>query len=132
MEIGKIIIESLKREDIYKIFIELDNKYELEKIIFKISCMKFVGECKYYVVNCFEYFINVLKELEIVLNDKDFFLIYLRKYVLNYLNIYIEEGINKLYVLKLGIFLYDIGKFDSMILDEIGRVYFINYEKIGV
>ncbi|EQG20434.1 hypothetical protein QII_3637 [Clostridioides difficile DA00114] len=51
MEIGKIIIESLKREDTHKIFIELDNKHELEKIIPKISCMKSVGECKYHVVN---------------------------------------------------------------------------------
>lgn len=35
--------------------------------------MKSVGECKYHVVNCFEHSINALKELEIVLNDKDFF-----------------------------------------------------------
>lgn len=34
--------------------------------------MKSVGECKYHVVNCFEHSINALKELEIVLNDKDF------------------------------------------------------------
>ena len=81
MEIGKIIIESLKREDTHKIFIELDNKHELEKIIPKISCMKSVGECKYHVVNCFEHSINALKELEIVLNDKDFFPIHLRKHV---------------------------------------------------
>ncbi len=31
MEIGKIIIESLKREDTHKTFIELDDKHELEK-----------------------------------------------------------------------------------------------------
>lgn len=73
MEIGKIIIESLKREDTHKIFTELDNKHELEKIIPKISCMKSVGECKYHVVNCFEHSINALKELEIVLMIRIFF-----------------------------------------------------------
>lgn len=131
MEIGKIIIESLKRDDTHKTFIELDEKHELEKIIPKINCMKSVGECKYHVVNCFEHSINALRELEEVLNNKDFFPIHLREHVSNYLNTCIEDGINKLHALKLGIFLHDIGKPDSMTLDETGRVHFTNHEKIG-
>lgn len=131
MEIEKIIIESLKRKDTHKTFVELDEKEELEKIIPKVKCMKSVGECKYHVVNCFEHSINALRELEIVLNDKDFFPIHLREHVSNYLNVCIGDGINKLHALKLGIFLHDIGKPDSMTLDETGRVHFTNHEKIG-
>ncbi|MCC0632825.1 MULTISPECIES: HDIG domain-containing metalloprotein [unclassified Clostridioides] len=131
MEIGKIIIESLKRKDTHKTFIELDKKNELEKVIPKVKAMKSVGECKYHVVNCFEHSINALKELEVVLNDKEFFPNHLREHVSNYLNLYIEDEINKSQALKLGIFLHDIGKPDSLTLDETGRVHFTNHEKIG-
>ena len=131
MEFNKILINSLKYNDTSKEFKRLDNNKTLEQLIPKINEMKKVGECKYHVVNCFEHSINALREFEDMIKDKNFFSAHLRDKIWNYLNTSIDQDVSKLDILKLGIFLHDVGKPDARTVDENGRVHFKGHEKIG-
>ena len=124
MELNKILINSLKCKDASEEFKKLDNNKTLEQLIPKINEMKEVGECKYHVVNCFDHSINALKEFEDMIKDENFFSNHLKNRIWNYLNTSVEHGISKLDILKLGIFLHDIGKPDAKTTDENGRVHF--------
>ena len=110
MELNKILINSLKCKDTSEEFKKLDNNKTLEQLIPKINEMKEVGECKYHVVNCFDHSINALREFEDMIKDENFFSNHLKDKIWNYLNTNVDQGISKLDILKLGIFLHDIGK----------------------
>ena len=131
MELQKILINSLKCKSTSEEFKILDKNEILEKIVPKINEMKEVGECKYHVVNCFDHSINALKEFEDIIEDENFFSNHLKDRIWNYLNTNVEPGISKLDVLKLGIFMHDVGKPDAKTTDESGRVHFRGHEKIG-
>lgn len=131
MELNKILINSLKCKDTSEEFKKLDNNKTLEQLIPKINEMKEVGECKYHVVNCFDHSINALREFEDMIKDENFFSNHLKDKIWNYLNTNVDQGISKLDILKLGIFLHDIGKPDAKTTDENGRVRFKGHEKIG-
>lgn len=131
MEFNKILINSLKSKDTSEEFKRLDNNKKLEQLIPKVNEMKTVGECKYHVVNCFDHSINALKELEDITKDEFFFSNHLKDRVWNYLNTIVDQDITKLDILKLGLFLHDVGKPDAKTIDENGRVHFKGHEKIG-
>lgn len=131
MDLERSIIKSLKLESTSQELKKLDKDKELEKIIPKINEMKEVGECKYHVVNCFDHSINALKEFEDTINDENFFPAHLKDLIWDYLNTELEESISRLEILKLGIFIHDIGKPDAKTVDESGRVHFKGHEKIG-
>lgn len=131
MELKESILKSLSLKDTSEEFKNLDKNNELEKIVPKINEMKEVGECKYHVVNCFEHSINALREFEDIINDENFFPEHLKDLVWDYLNTKIDLNISRLEILKLGIFIHDIGKPDAKTIDETGRVHFKGHEKIG-
>lgn len=131
MELKRILLNSLKCESTSEEFKKLDKNKTLEKLIPKINEMKEVGECKYHVVNCFDHSINALNEFEDIIEDENFFPKHLKDRIWNYLNINVEPGIDKLDILKLGIFMHDMGKPDAKTTDENGRVRFKGHEKIG-
>ena len=131
MELKESILKSLSLKDTSEEFKNLDKNNELEKIVPKINEMKEVGECKYHVVNCFDHSINALKEFEDIIKDENFFPSHLKDRIWNYLNTNVDHGITKIDILKLGIFMHDIGKPDAKTTDENGRVHFKGHEKIG-
>lgn len=131
MELQKNLLSCLCNKNTHEEFKKLDEQHILEKIIPKIKEMKSVGECKYHVVNCMEHSLNALQEFEYILQEENFFPEHLKDKIWKYLNTYVEEGITKLQLLKLGVFLHDIGKPDAKTVDETGRVHFKNHEKIG-
>lgn len=131
MNLERSIIKSLKLESTSQELKKLDKDKDLEKIIPKINEMKAVGECKYHVVNCFDHSINALKEFEDIITDENFFPAHLKDLIWDYLNTELEESISRLEILKLGIFIHDIGKPDAKTVDESGRVHFKGHEKIG-
>lgn len=131
MELSENILKSLSLNNTSEEFKKLDKCNKLDKIIPKINEMKEVGECKYHVVNCFDHSINALKEFEDMIKDENFFSDHLKDLVWNYLNVETELGISRLEILKLGIFIHDIGKPDAKTVDETGRVHFKGHEKIG-
>lgn len=131
MDLERSIIRSLKLESTSQELKKLDKDKDLEKIIPKINEMKAVGECKYHVVNCFDHSINALKEFEDIITDENFFPAHLKDLIWDYLNTELEESISRLEILKLGIFIHDIGKPDAKTVDESGRVHFKGHEKIG-
>lgn len=131
MKEGKTLLEALKSKNTNQKLKKLDDIKELEKIIPKINEMKEVGECKYHVVNCFDHSIYSVREFEDIIKDENFFSYHLKSKVFEYLNTKTEESVTKLELLKLGIFIHDIGKPDAKTVDENGRVHFRGHEKIG-
>ncbi len=131
MKEGKTLLEALKSKNTNQKLKKLDDIKELEKIIPKINEMKEVGECKYHVVNCFDHSIYSVREFEDIIKDENFFSYHLKSKVFEYLSTKTEESVTKLELLKLGIFIHDIGKPDAKTVDENGRVHFRGHEKIG-
>lgn len=131
MKLQNILIDSLSCDSTYKKIIELDENKTLEKIIPKTKDMKLNGECKYHVVNVYNHSLNALKEFEDTIDEKNFFSSHLRNYIKDYLNSDAGNNLNKLQLLKLGIFLHDIGKPDSKTVDTEGRVHFKGHEIVG-
>lgn len=130
MDIEFKLVEAIKSNNACEQICELDNSMILEKIIPKVKGMKEVGECKYHVVNCFNHTIYALEEFEkLILNDK--FPSHLREYIWEYLNKEVEENIKVLNILKLGVFLHDIGKADAKTVDANGRAHFKGHEKFS-
>ncbi|MCG4734884.1 hypothetical protein L0M92_14865, partial [Casaltella massiliensis] len=72
--------------------------------------MKSVGECKYHVINCFEHSILAVKLFEDILKEENFFESHLKDRVFESLNKELENGMKKIDLIKLGIFLHDMGK----------------------
>ncbi|MEG1284452.1 MAG: HD domain-containing protein [Romboutsia sp.] len=131
MNIGKRFLKSLKSDRAYIEFERLDNEKVLEEIIPQIKDMKIVGECKYHVVNCFEHSIYALQEFEDIIKKDEFFQVHLEEAIRDYLNTEIEDEVIRLNILKLGIFLHDMGKPQCKSIDKTGRVHFHDHEKVG-
>lgn len=131
MKLQNMLINSLCCEDTYNKIRQLDENKILEEIIPKVRSMKLVGECKYHVVNAYDHSLNALKELENIIKEKGFFPTHIRKQIQNYLNSDICNNLNKFQLLKLGVFLHDIGKPDSKTTDSTGRTHFKGHEIVG-
>lgn len=131
MELQKKLINSLNYDESYKIINQLDEDNLLDKIIPQVKDMKDVGECKYHVVNCFQHSVYALEEFENIIRDKNFFSSHLEGMIDDYLSIRLEENITKKSILKLGIFLHDMGKPACKTIDDNGRVHFKGHELVG-
>lgn len=131
MDVKNILLDSLLYENTSNIFSQLDESNSLEKIIPKVHSMKRAGECKYHVVNVYEHSLNALKEFEDIIGQEYFFSSHINEQAINYLNEYVGENMSKYHVLKLAIFLHDIGKYDCKVIDSSGRVHFKGHEIEG-
>lgn len=127
----KKLLNSLNSNKIYEYIRSLDDIKELEKLIPQVKDMKLVGECKYHKVNIYEHSLNALEELETILDEENFFESHLKYKVMSYLNTEIEDNLTNLNILKLGIFLHDIGKPASKTIDENQRIHFRGHEIVG-
>lgn len=131
MKLQNILKNSLCSESTYDKLVDLDKNSILIDIIPQIEDMKKVGECKYHVVNAYEHSLNALKELEETINKDNFFSSHLSEKIESYLNVELEDGITKFQLLKLGVFLHDIGKPASKTIDDTGRAHFRGHEIVG-
>ncbi|MEG1311831.1 MAG: HD domain-containing protein [Romboutsia sp.] len=131
MELENKLLESLRLEETYNHFRQLDKNQILEKIIPQVKDMKYIGECKYHVVNAYEHSLYALEELECMVKEKNFFPSHLQERIEVYLNTNIDNNLTKFQLLKLGVFLHDIGKPDSNTIDKNGRVHFKGHEIVG-
>lgn len=131
MDLQKKLIDSLNCDESYLQINKLDDENKLGQIIPQIKAMKSVGECKYHVVNCFQHSIYALEEFEHLIKEKGFFPSHLERMIDSYLSIRLGESITKKSILKLGIFLHDMGKPDCKTVDSNGRVHFKGHEVVG-
>ena len=131
MKLQNILIDSLFCEDTYDKFRQLDESKMLEKIIPQIKEMKLVGECKYHVVNAYDHSLKTVEEFENIVKEKEFFPTHIRKQIKDYLNSEVGNNLNKFQLLKLGVFLHDIGKPGSKTTDNTGRAHFKGHEIVG-
>ena len=131
MNLQNILKKSLCSESTYNKLKELNEIGILEQIIPQIKGMKEVGECKYHVVNAYEHSLNALDEFENIIRKDDFFSTHLSKDIEAYLNVNVADNLKKFQLLKLGVFLHDIGKPDSKTIDDTGRAHFKGHEMVG-
>lgn len=131
MKLHNKLLESLCCEYTNNKIQKLDEEQILEQIIPEIKHMKVIGECKYHVVNAYDHSINALEEFENMLRQENFFSGHLQKPITDYLNTNLDSNLKKLQLLKLGVFLHDIGKPASRTVDNTGRTHFKGHEKIG-
>lgn len=124
------LVEAIKSNNTCEQICELDDSMILEKIIPKVKGMKEIGECKYHVVNCFNHTIYALEEFEQLIRE-DNFPSHLKQYIWEYLNKEVEKDIKVLSILKLGVFLHDIGKADARTVDAKGRAHFRGHDKLS-
>lgn len=124
-------LEALKKPNTSEIIEQMDRDTDLEKIFPHIIDMKKIGKCRFHVVDSFTHSINALKELEKVINDKNFFQSHLKEFVIDYLETDVDNQFKKIDLLKLAVFLHDMGKPASMTVGIDGSVHFKGHEKIG-
>ena len=130
VETGFQIINAIKSNNTCEQICELNESGILEKIIPEVKSMKEVGQCKYHKVDCFSHTIYALEEFEKLLVE-DNFPNKLKKEIWKYLKSEVEENLQVLDLLKLGVFLHDIGKANAKTIDENGRVHFKGHEKFS-
>lgn len=130
MENGLKIINAIKSNNTCEKICELNESGVLESIIPEVSSMKEVGQCKYHKVDCFSHTIYALEEFEKFIREKNF-PTHLNEYIWEYLNTILEDDIQILDLLKLGVFLHDIGKSKAKTVDENGRIHFKGHEKFS-
>ena len=130
MENGFKIINAIKSNNTSEKICELDESGILENIIPEVSSMKDVGQCKYHKVDCFRHTIYTLEEFEKLIRENNF-PSHLKERIWEYLNTILEDDIKIVDLLKLGVFLHDIGKSKAKTIDENGRVHFKGHEKFS-
>lgn len=131
MEKYKQLLECFKDNNSSEVIKELDEDGILEKVLPVTKEMKQVGKCKYHVVDVFQHSIFTLKKFEEILKQDNFLKEHLKDYVLDYLNLKDEYGISVLEVLKLGVFIHDIGKPSAKTVDSTGRPHFREHAITG-
>ena len=130
-DIGKQLLECLKYKDTSSEIEKLDKKGLLEEIVPNIKYMKEVGKCRYHIVNSFQHSVYTLAYFESILKTDEFLPKHLEKYVWEYLNSTDESGFPILQILKLGIFLHDIGKPSAKSVDSKGVTHFKGHDVAG-
>lgn len=124
------IINGIKSNNACEKIWDLDESGVLEDIIPEVSSMKEVGQCKYHKVDCFSHTIYALEEFEKLIEGNKF-PTHLNEDIWKYLNTIVEDDIKVLDLLKLGVFLHDIGKSKAKTIDENGRTHFKGHEKFS-
>ena len=127
---GFKIIDAIKSNNTCEQICKLNKNGILEKIIPEVKSMKEVGKCKYHKVDCFTHTIYALEEFEKLMRENKF-PSHLKDEIWEYLNKEAENNLKNIDLLKLGVFLHDIGKADAKTIDENGRVHFKGHEKFS-
>ena len=130
MENEELILQAIKSNNTCEKIIKLDEAKILEEVIPKVKGMKEVGECKYHVVDCFQHTIYALEEFEKLIKENNF-PSHLNEPIWNYLNRKVEKDLKVLDLLKLSVFLHDIGKADAKTIDENGITHFKGHERFS-
>ena len=130
MDMGFKIIDAIKSNNTCEQICKLNKNGILEKIIPEVKSMKEVGKCKYHKVDCFTHTIYALEEFEKLIRENKF-PSHLKDEIWEYLNKEAENNLKNIDLLKLGVFLHDIGKSDAKTIDENGRVHFKGHEKFS-
>lgn len=130
MENGLKMINAIKSNNTCQKICELNESGILESIIPEVKSMREVGQCKYHKVDCFSHTIYALEEFEKLIREKNF-PTHLNECIWKYLNTIVEDDIQVLDLLKLGVFLHDIGKSKAKTVDENGRIHFKGHEKFS-
>ena len=130
MENGFKMINAIKSNNTCEKICELNESGILESIIPEVKSMKEVGQCKYHKVDCFSHTIYALEEFEKLIREKNF-PTHLNECIWKYLSTIVEDDIQVLDLLKLGVFLHDIGKSKAKTVDENGRIHFKGHEKFS-
>lgn len=121
------IIDAIKSNNACDEIYKLNKSGILEMVIPDVNGMKEVGQCKYHKVDCFTHTMYALEEFENLVKE-DKFPSHLRKEIYKYLNTTVEKDIQILHLLKLGVFLHDIGKSKAKTIDKNGRTHFKGHE----
>lgn len=124
------LLQAIKSENTCDEIVKLDESKILEEVIPKVKGMKEVGKCKYHVVDCFQHTIYALEEFEKLIKEYNF-PSHLKEPIFEYLNREIESSLKVLDLLKLSVFLHDIGKADAKTIDANGRTHFKGHEKFS-
>ena len=122
MDMGFKIIDAIKSNNTCEQICQLNKSGILEKIIPEVKSMKEVGKCKYHKVDCFTHTIYALEEFEKLMRENKF-PSHLKDEIWEYLNKEAENNLKNIDLLKLGVFLHDIGKANAKTSDENGRVH---------
>ena len=130
MDMGFKIIDAIKSNNTCEQICKLNKNGILEKIIPEVKSMKEVGKCKYHKVDCFTHTIYALEEFEKLMRENKF-PSHLKDEIWIYLNKEAENNLKNIDLLKLGVFLHDIGKANAKTIDENGRVHFKGDEKFS-
>lgn len=130
MDMGFKIIDAIKSNNTCEQICQLNKSGILEKIIPEVKSMKEVGKCKYHKVDCFTHTIYALEEFEKLIEENKF-PSHLKDEIWEYLNKEAENNLKNIDLLKLGVFLHDIGKANAKTIDENGRVHFKGHEKFS-
>ena len=130
MDMGFKIIDAIKSNNTCEQICKLNKNGILEKIIPEVKSMKEVGKCKYHKVDCFTHTIYALEEFEKLIRENKF-PSHLKDEIWIDLNKEAENNLKNIDLLKLGVFLHDIGKADAKTIDENGRVHFKGHEKFS-
>ena len=124
------IIDAIKSNNTCEQIWELNEKGILEELIPEVKSMKEIGQCKYHKVDCFTHTIYALEEFEKFIKENNF-PNHLRGQIWDYLKSEAEENLEVLDLLKLGVFLHDIGKANAKTTDDNGRVHFKGHERFS-
>lgn len=124
------LIDAIKSDNSVEKFYKLDKVGILQSIIPDIEGMKDVGKCKYHKVDCFTHTMYALEEFEKLIKESSY-PSHIKKDICDYLEIEIEEGLKVVDLLRLGVFLHDIGKSKAKTTDKNGRVHFKDHDKIS-
>ena len=111
------IIDAIKSNNTCERICELDKSGVLEILIPDVKSMKEVGKCKYHKVDCFTHTIYTLEEFEKLIRENKF-PSHLKDEIWRYLNREAEDNLKNIDLLKLGVFLHDIGKANAETIDE--------------
>ena len=130
MENGLKMINAIKSNNTCQKICDINESAILEIIIPEVKSMKELGQCKYHKVDCFSHTIYALEEFEKLIREKNF-PTHLNECIWKYLNTIVEDDIQVLDLLKLGVFLHDIGKSKAKTVDENGRIHFKGHEKFS-
>ena len=130
MDMGFKIIDAIKSNNTCEQICKLNKSGILEKIIPEVKSMKEVGKCKYHKVDCFTHTIYALEEFEKLIRENKF-PSHLKDEIWGYLNKEAENNLKNIDLLKLGVFLHDIGKANAKTIDKNGRVHFKGHEKFS-
>lgn len=130
MDMGFKIIDAIKSNNTCEQICKLNKSGILEKIIPEVKSMKEVGKCKYHKVDCFTHTIYALEEFEKLIRENKF-PSHLKDEIWRYLNREAEDNLKNIDLLKLGVFLHDIGKANAETIDSNGRTHFKGHEKFS-